>query len=290
MIKSIAAGVVLVMTCGCTVDVSQPGAEPEEGRVAEADIRVAPWPYTDLLSTPWSGGNWREALPALPNSAVGVFRGVDGASYAAVYNDNPFPLGIGGAFWYKCSATQTNQNDLLLSTGYRPLVNPTIVAANAMKTFKIPLCSPVTTAANVEYLPIAPSGAVPFHDAYAQVGDGFNFFPNDQMRLSSSVAVARSGGMSVTPNGYHNLFVRYAHPHPGHPSAVIKIGIQNSATGATVQAFNDVSFSVTPVTDDFDQWQQVAVTFLAPSSVQNVYVRLELHNQEVVYLDAAWVY
>jgi hypothetical protein len=219
-----------------------------------------------------------------------VFRGVDGASYAAVYNYNPFPLGIGGAFWYNCTASQTTQNLLSLSTGYRPLVNPTIVAANAMQTFKIPLCSPVNTASNVEYLPVAPSGAVPFHDAYAQTGDGFNFFPYDQMRLSSSVTVARSGGMNVTPNAYHNLFVRYAHPHPGDPSARIKIGLQNSATGATVQAFNDVAFAVTPVTDDFDQWQLAAVTFFAPSSVQNVYVRLELHNQEIVYLDAAWAY
>jgi len=284
-------GLLLVMTCGCAAEVAPSDSDPEALTVSRAELRSGPWPFEDLFNPPWAVGNWKAALPALPRASVGVFKGIDGVIYGVVTNDNGYPIEVGGAFWYKCSASQSDFNDVVLPGGFRPLVNPMVIEANGgSATFKFPLCAPVATTANLGYRPHVPTGAVPFHDAFAQIGDGFNFFPYDQMRMSGSVTVARSGSLDVANHPFHDLFIRYAHPHPGHPSALVKIGIQNSATGATVQAFNDVEFPVTPATDDFDQWQVVTVKFATPSTVQNAYVRLELHSSEVVYLDAAWVY
>ena len=195
-----------------------------------------------------------------------------------------------GSLYYVCKESQVEPYRYDFGS-YPPMTspNPIIVYPHTLLPASL-YCVPSSSASGVYYHPIAPAGAVPFHDAYAQVGDSTNFFPNTQMRMSLATPIARSAQLDLAGNTHRTLFIRYSNSHPGRPSALVNVGIQNSdASGATAQLVKNVAFPVTPTSASFDQWNVVSVRLSTPSSVQHVYVRLQMLSDEIVYIDSAWI-
>lgn len=271
---------------GCSGEVADGGASENVGEQVGA-LHEGSWPFQDQLTTAWASPHDYVALPELPLAGAAMFP----ASSLIIQNEHDFSIELGGSVFYKCANSQQQPGTTFekrLPGTVSPLTNGLVIPPHLHGWVSLS-CDATQRSFNVQYRARAPQGAVPFKDAVTQTGDGFNFFPFEQTRISASTPIARSVSIAVAGAGSHKLLIRYSHPHPGSPSAVVKIGVQNAATGATIKTSSNVPFAVTEQADAWKQWQLVSFDFTTSSNSTNVYARLELRNGEIVYLDAAWV-
>lgn len=100
--------------------------------------------------------------------------------------------------------------------------------------------------------------------------------------------MARSERLSVAGKARATLYIRYSRAESDGPHAVVKVGIQDGADGATIRAFSKHKFPTTAVSTSWDQWNVIAVRF-APGKATSIYARLQLRNGQAVVVDSAWV-
>jgi len=128
----------------------------------------------------------------------------------------------------------------------------------------------------------------PFGTGYLVPGDGRNFFPDQQVRITNQTAyeknVARTAIFDIPGPGAYTLVLRYNTASNG--TSVAKVGLQSGIDGGTLLVIsNTVHFPATS-----ENWRLVRLDFDTnygwPSSF---YARLQYTSGGTNYLDAAWL-
>jgi hypothetical protein len=279
----------LSMLGACSMAELAPGEGEDALSKSSADFS---WNTSDLkrdgvlwtqANSSWSRGAFVTALPQFPSTG---FAWPDTSPSVLLANEQDYPLLLQGEASYRCADGVGEPQRLSLArpgTASAPLLLPEHSSLGLALS-----CVPVASKLSLLYRAVAPDGTVPFHDAASVADDGSSFSADRLMRLDAETPVARSERLSVAGKASATLYIRYSYPESEGRHALVKVGIQNGSSCATMRAFGRVKFPATPVSTSWDQWHVIAVKF-APGNVASIYARLQMKNGRSIHLDSAWI-
>jgi len=269
---------------------------PGEGEDAVAKSAAElTWNTSDLnrdgalwthANTSWGSGAFVKALPQFHSTG---FAWPDASRSVLLENEHEYPLLLQGEASYRCADSVGDPQRVSFGAPAGPGSASAPLLLREHSSLGLSLsCVPVASSVDLLYRAVAPDGAVPFHDAADVVGDGSSFFADSQARVDAENPVARSARLNVAGKSSATLYIRYSHPESAGPQAIVKVGIQDGNSGATMRAFSKVKFAGTPVSTSWDQWNVIAIKF-APRNASTIYARLQMKNGQSIRLDSAWV-